>query len=255
MGQRLTSGATWNRSRQIAVVALSAVRDLIVNNHFHSYKSAVPIEDDRRSTALRYAWTHGLFERSSKTLWASSIEHAIPMKWRWVRWRPRSHASYCLSRLASTRNATDHRRRWKYVGSSKLMRVSLLAISFACAPAFGEEASMSESNSSLSSDCAARLSRFIAEIDQTIETSTSVEPLRKMIKQYFPLSGCNPEEAVSIARQSKYFDRADQFQKDVVIVLRRKTAGSWGFEVSFAISKETGESKLPTAMVDKIKRE
>jgi len=101
------------------------------------------------------------------------------------------------------------------------------------------------------SECAGRLSEFIAEIDQKIETSASVEPLRETIKKYFPLSGCNPDEAVSVARQSRYFDRADQFEKDVVIVLRKKTPGAWGFAVSFALSKETGESKMPNAMVDK----
>jgi hypothetical protein len=120
-----------------------------------------------------------------------------------------------------------------------------------------EEAPVQTPNttSSPSLECSAHLRSFIAEIDQKIETSTSVDPLRETIKKYFPLSGCDVDDAVSISRKSKYFDRADQFQKDVVIVLRKKNPGTWGFEVSFALSRETGDSKLSAAIVDKIKRE
>jgi hypothetical protein len=127
---------------------------------------------------------------------------------------------------------------------------------FSCRSSLAEKASMTESSMHDSStSCAARLRSFISEIDDKIETSPSVEPLQKIIRKYFPLSGCKPDEVVSIAQQSTHFDRADHFKKDVVVVFRKKTPGTWGFQVSFAISKETGKSRLPTAMVDKIRRE
>jgi hypothetical protein len=139
-------------------------------------------------------------------------------------------------------------------------RPVICALLLACGSSsrtLAEEIPVQTSNptSSPSLECSAHLRSFIVEIDQKIETSTSVDPLRETIKKYFPLTGCDVDEAVSIARKSKYFDRVDQFQKDVVIVLRKKSPGSWGFEVSFALSRETGDSKLSAAIVDKIKRE
>lgn len=87
-----------------------------------------------------------------------------------------------------------------------------------------------------------------------MEESRSVELLQGTLRSYFPLYGCDIAEAVSIAKSSKYFYSADRIGSDrlggMVIVLRKRIPGGWGFKVSFGLNLSTGDSSLPAAMVD-----
>jgi hypothetical protein len=107
-----------------------------------------------------------------------------------------------------------------------------------------------EADSKPSQLCAVKLRAFVTEIDQRIDSSKSIEPLQETIKKYFPLFGCNLEEAGHIARESKYFYEADQYPKGVVIVLRQHIPHGWGLKVTFGLDRGTGNSFLPAALVD-----
>jgi hypothetical protein len=106
-------------------------------------------------------------------------------------------------------------------------------------------------------DCSSRLMAFVREIDEQMESSHSIEPLELTLGRYFPLFGCNLDEAVSITRSSKYFYSADRMGSDrlgsLVIVLRKRIPNGWGFKVSFGLRLSSGDSVLPAAMVDKTK--
>jgi hypothetical protein len=104
------------------------------------------------------------------------------------------------------------------------------------------------------SGCSERLRGFVEDMDEKLVSSSSIDPLQEMVRKYFPLSGCNVEEAISIARTSKYFDHVNRAQKDVVIVFRRKNAKGWGFKVIFGLSRDTGDSILPAAHVDMLQQ-
>jgi hypothetical protein len=73
----------------------------------------------------------------------------------------------------------------------------------------------------------------VQEIDTAIASNSSVDPIETTSKKYFPMKGCDVEEATRMMRSSKYFDRADQYPKEVVFALRPKISGGWEFNVTF----------------------
>ena len=101
------------------------------------------------------------------------------------------------------------------------------------------------------SSCAAGLNSFVAEIDRLIPATHSVVPLQDNIRRYFPLYGCNIDEAISICGRSEYFDHSEWHKDVVIIIFRRKIPNGWGFKISFGLSTDTGNSELPSAEVDK----
>lgn len=105
--------------------------------------------------------------------------------------------------------------------------------------------------------CSKRLRQFIIEIDRQMETSRSSDLLQWTISRHFPLFGCDLDEAFAIVRQSKYFERVFRSGADrhgsLVFFLRKPIPNGWGFEVSFGLQLNTGDSELPAAGVDKIK--
>jgi hypothetical protein len=101
------------------------------------------------------------------------------------------------------------------------------------------------------SRCAEQLTSFISELDDLLDHSQDVLPLREAIGRHFPLYGCEIDQALEISHRSRHFDHAESHLKDVVIIFRRAIPRGWGFKVSFGLSKSTGNSELPAAMVDK----
>ncbi len=116
---------------------------------------------------------------------------------------------------------------------------------------FGQSKQLSLSNP----ECLDRLRSFVTQIDDLMESSSSIDPLQKVINEHFPLSACDTEQAIAIAKTSKYFDSVSYAQKEVVILFRTNKPGRWGFKVSFGLKKSTGDSLLPNVMVDMQKRE
>jgi hypothetical protein len=127
-----------------------------------------------------------------------------------------------------------------------------LVFIFLIAGSFGALAQSDNSapDSKASSLCADRLRAFVVEIDEKMENSHSIFPLEETVRKYFPLYGCNIEEAISIAKTSKHFDLADHSYRDFVIVFRRRIPNGWGFKVIFGLRQDTGDSFLPAALVD-----
>jgi hypothetical protein len=131
---------------------------------------------------------------------------------------------------------------------------------FASAPGFAQSEKLMTAmdermDQNKPSECSERLQTFVQEIDTAIASNSSVDPIKTILKKYFPMKGCDVEEATRIMRASKYFDRADQYPKEVVFVLRQKIPGGWGFNVTFGLNRETGETVLPNVFVDPSKWE
>src|SRR5262249_5179689 len=101
--------------------------------------------------------------------------------------------------------------------------------------------------------CAARLSQFVHEMDNILaEDPRSVGPLLDLLKKYFPIEGCDVEEAIKISRSSKYFVAVSRnIDVDVIVF---NNAGFFnrhsGFMVQFGLRKPSGDTELPYAMVN-----
>jgi hypothetical protein len=131
-------------------------------------------------------------------------------------------------------------------GCAHLASVFLIAGSIGVFAQSGDSAP----DSKASSLCADRLRAFVVEIDEKMEKSDSIFPLQETLRKYFPLFGCNVEEAISIAKTSKHFDLVDHSYRDFLIILRKRIPKGWGFKVEFGLREDTGDSFLPVATVD-----
>jgi hypothetical protein len=70
-------------------------------------------------------------------------------------------------------------------------------------------------------ECADRLSRFVHELDDMwTKDPRSVQPFLDLLEKYFPLTGCDVEEALKICRSSKYLEPIDHARDVDVIGLR-----------------------------------
>jgi hypothetical protein len=108
------------------------------------------------------------------------------------------------------------------------------------------------SDDSQAARCATQLKAFISELDELLPVAKSSDVLQALIARHFPLYGCNVDEAMSISRQSRYFDHINTtYPKDVLIVFRYGIPNGWGFRVSFGLTRPNGNSRLPNAGVDK----
>jgi hypothetical protein len=101
------------------------------------------------------------------------------------------------------------------------------------------------------SRCASQLTGFIAELDKLLAVTHSSQPINEAIQRSFPLYGCDIDEALTISRQSKYFDHFERHEKDVVVIFLRRNSYGSGIKVSFGLTIPAGNSELPAAMVEK----
>ena len=54
-------------------------------------------------------------------------------------------------------------------------------------------------------DCAVRLRGFVTELDEVLASARTVFVVHDLFKKYLPLEKCDIQEAITISRQSKYF--------------------------------------------------
>jgi hypothetical protein len=103
--------------------------------------------------------------------------------------------------------------------------------------------------------CTERLQYFISELDNVLARNPStLETVSALLNKYFPLTGCKLEEVRIISETSKYF--ASTYDQPSLVVFsfssaNRVSPGQSGFDVSFAISKTTGNTQLPFAKIHK----
>ena len=105
----------------------------------------------------------------------------------------------------------------------------------------------------LSSQCSARLENFVKELDQLLTNEPpSVDPFLALLERAFPVTGCNVDEALKVARTSKFLLVIDEWPKAYVIRFgNARTSRHRGFSISFGLLKDTGDSELPSASVNK----
>jgi hypothetical protein len=104
-------------------------------------------------------------------------------------------------------------------------------------------------------ECKTRLGNFISELDALLDVNPrSLEPLLSLLQRHFPLKNCDIETAITISRKSKYFASASEQPTSYVIAFTSATPASppfSGFDVSFGLSKASGDSQYPFAQIHK----
>lgn len=158
------------------------------------------------------------------------------------------------------------RRKWQrivctgYSGGSRIRRRVLLALVVAALavldPAAADEPGRvtdgaSSQNATVNEErgaqCAERLTRFVVELDALLSSDElSVDPYLALLKRYFPVTHCDVQAALAICRQSKYLSGIEEWPKEYGCFFKAS-----GFKVSFGLLKESGNSELPTAGVNK----
>jgi hypothetical protein len=105
-------------------------------------------------------------------------------------------------------------------------------------------------------ECGAQLRKFVGELDDVLSSDPHpLYTLFALLKRSFPLEKCDIEAAISICRQSKFFLRAEVGQRVTVIIFNSGANGrrsESGYEVSFGISNETGNTRFPSARPNKM---
>lgn len=118
-----------------------------------------------------------------------------------------------------------------------------------------EQLSVRQSQLSLSGqmDCLDRMKEFVPKLDTLLDQNLStLEPFLSLLKQTFPLTGCDIEEIIRIAKKSKYFISSSHNGSMLVFLFSSAKPNSGpfsGFDVSFGISKSTGNTELPFAKI------
>jgi hypothetical protein len=104
-------------------------------------------------------------------------------------------------------------------------------------------------------ECSVRLGNFVSELDALLDVNpNSLEPLLSLLQRTFPLKNCDIESAITISRKSKYFASASEQPTSYVIAFTSATPTSppfSGFDVSFGVSKASGDSQYPFAQIHK----
>jgi|SRR4051812_28970970 hypothetical protein len=104
-------------------------------------------------------------------------------------------------------------------------------------------------------DCLDRMKEFVLELDALLDKNPpTLEPFLDLLKRTFPLTGCDTEKVVQIAKMSKYFSSPSHNGSVLVFSFSSASRNSGpfsGFDVSFGISKLTGNTELPFAKIHK----
>jgi hypothetical protein len=104
-------------------------------------------------------------------------------------------------------------------------------------------------------DCQDRMKEFVSDLDALLDQNPpTLEPFLSLLKRTFPLTGCDIQEVTRIASKSKYF--ISPYQNGSMLVFSFSSATPYsgplsGFDVSFGISKSTGNTELPFAKIHK----
>jgi hypothetical protein len=120
-----------------------------------------------------------------------------------------------------------------------------------------EQPNVQQSQLSQSSqmDCLDRMKEFVSDLDALMDQNPStLEPFLGLLKRTFPLVECDIEEVTRIAKKSKYFISPSHNGSMLVFFFSsaKPSIGPFsGFDVSFGISKSTGNTELPFAKIHK----
>ena len=100
-------------------------------------------------------------------------------------------------------------------------------------------------------DCLVRLKNLIEELDRTLDSNPpSIEPIRSLLKEYFPVQQCDIQAALQICRSSKYF--VDIYEYPHVYLCHfdsNKLSTHLGIKVQFGLLRASGNSSLPFTIV------
>jgi hypothetical protein len=103
-------------------------------------------------------------------------------------------------------------------------------------------------------ECATRIAAFVKELDSLLASDPStIYPVFDLLNRYFPVEGCDIQDAIGIARESRFFSLVSEEKTYYVIVFDSKGVAGWanpGFYVQFSLIKTSGNSRLPAAHVN-----
>jgi hypothetical protein len=102
--------------------------------------------------------------------------------------------------------------------------------------------------SNLGSECTPRYHLFVNELDVILTANPpSIDEIDVLLHKYFPFHGCNTAEILEESRKSKYFLKIEEWPKQYVIVFDSRIDGRVGYNVSFGLMKDSGDSIYPAA--------
>ena len=111
------------------------------------------------------------------------------------------------------------------------------------------------SKSTAGQDCATRFAAFVRALDALLASDPpTVHPVHDLMHEYFPVESCDIAQAIELARQSRFFSyTVTEKTYDIIVFDSRGFAGPRdpGFYVQINFRKESGNSWLPSAMVNR----
>jgi hypothetical protein len=97
--------------------------------------------------------------------------------------------------------------------------------------------------------CRGRVELLVLNLDRVLTEARSIDQVNNLLKQYFPISGCDAKEVERICRRSRFFHASDDSQAGMRIFVfdTRPDDLHRGLYVQFGLKTSTGESSLPFA--------
>jgi hypothetical protein len=90
-------------------------------------------------------------------------------------------------------------------------------------------------------ECAAKVRDFARDLDYVMSLEQrSTNPLNNILQKYFPTEGCRVDEAIAIARQSKFFWETYETVTDIGVHFRNET-----LKAGFGVERESGNIVRP----------
>lgn len=105
-----------------------------------------------------------------------------------------------------------------------------------------------------SRECETKFAAFVEDLDGLLaKDPATVCPIFDLLNKYFPVEGCNIENAIRISRRSRFFSHVSEEKTYYIIAFdSRGFAGPLdpGFHVQISLLKASGNSWLPAAHVN-----
>jgi hypothetical protein len=94
--------------------------------------------------------------------------------------------------------------------------------------------------------CEARLAEFLSKFDEVAAGARSVDPIRSLFAQYFPLKACDLNEVERLSKLSSYFIGVQQNPRAIAFEFdTRKHSRHEGIYVQLRFAKPSGDSRDP----------
>jgi hypothetical protein len=111
-----------------------------------------------------------------------------------------------------------------------------------------------ERSNRVSNDCIVRIPAFVQELDKLLASDPrTIHPVKDLIRSYFPVEGCNIQQAIKTSRNSRFFSHVSEEETYYVIAFDSKgLAGLMdpGLHVQINLLKASGNSWLPSANIN-----